>query len=223
MGAGELSVVAAVLVTLLLVVAGVAAFLFIAMGAMWFLRGRSAPDEADAEPSISKKKKKAKVESEVSTVIREPKGAPVKESKAMPAPLTPAAAVRGEAGKAAAPASSLAGPSGFLAPPPPPPFKAPGATGGKAGDAGAGGKSKGPLLGFFDEEKPQELEQKTELFSRDMAQRYAAMLDDEEDEGEHTELFSSAQIDAEMAAALFEDDTGANPKEPGKVVASDKK
>lgn len=210
MGAGELSVVAAVLVTLLLVVAGVAAFLFIAMGVVWFMRGRSATAEADVEPSV--KKKKAKVESEVSTVIREP--------KATPAPLTPASAVRGEAGKAAAPVSSLAGPAGFLAPPPPPPFKA---AGGKAGDAGADGKPKGPLLGFFDEERTQEPEQKTELFSRDMAQRYAAMLDDEDDEGEHTELFSSAQIDAEMAAALFDEDTGTAQKEPGKVVASNKK
>lgn len=198
------------LVTLLLVVAGVAAFLFVAMGAVWFLRGRSAPAEADAEPSVTKKKK-AKVESEVSTVIREP--------KASPAPLTPASAVRGEAGKAAAPVSSLAGPAGFLAPPPPP-FKG---AGGKAGDAGADGKPKVPLLGFFDEERTQDPEQKTELFSRDMAQRYAAMLDDEDDEGEHTELFSSAQIDAEMAAALFEEDSGTAQKEPGKVVASNKK
>lgn len=212
------------LVTLLLVVAGVAAFLFVAMGLVWFLRGRSSSEEADAEPSVTKKKKKAKVESEVSTVIRDPKSSPTKESKATPAPLTPASAVRGGASKGAASASPLAGPPGFLAPPPPPPFKAAGASGGKAGDAAAdAGKPKGPLLGFFDEEKPQETEQKTELFSRDMAQRYAAMLDDEDDEGEHTELFSSAQIDAEMSAALFDEDTGTNPKAPGKVVASDKK
>ena len=223
MGAGELSLVALVLVVLLLVVAGVAAFLFVAMGVIWFLRGRSAPDDADDAPG-AKKKKKAKVESEVSTVIREPKGPPVKESKATPAPLTPASAVRGEGAKAGAGPSPLAGPLGFAAPPPPPPFKgAAGASGAKSeGDAG---KVKGPLLGFFDEEKPQETEQKTELFSRDMAQRYAAMLDDDEDdEGEHTELFSSAQIDAEMAAALFDEDTGAGSKEPpGKVVATDKK
>ena len=197
------------------------------MGVVWFLRGRSATEEADAEPSVTRKKK-AKVESEVSTVIRDPKASPLKESKATPAPLTPASAVRGDAAKGAAAPSPLAGAAGFLAPPPPPPFKGAGAaapSGGKGADAGAdAGKSKVPLLGFFDDDKPQDTEQKTELFSRDMAARYAAMLDDDDDEGEHTELFSSAQIDAEMAAALFDEETGGGPKgPPGKIVASDKK
>jgi hypothetical protein len=217
LGAGELSLIAAVLVAVLLAVAGVAAFLFVAMGVIWFLRRGSAPAP---EP----KKKKGKVDADASTVIRDPKATPAKESKATPAPLTPASAVRGDAGKGAAPVSPLAGPPGFLAPPPPPPFKGAGGSPGKGADDKVGdGKAKGPLLGFFDEEKPQGEEQKTELFSRDMAARYAAMLDDEDDEGEHTELFSAANLDAEMAAALLDEDPSTAGKLPGKVVASNKK
>ncbi len=81
---------------------------------------------------------------------------------------------------------------------------------------------KGPLLGLFDEEKkgPGE-EAKTELFNRDTAKRYAEMLDDEDD-GDHTELFSSYDIDDAVGggAILDEDSTGAG-KVPGRIVAKD--
>ena len=140
----------------------------------------------------------SKEDADAKTVIREPKAAaPAKESKAAPAP-------------ALAP---------LVSPPPPPPFKA-----AAGGDAGGKPGKPGQLLGFFDGEKP-EGDAKTELFSRDMAARMAAMLDDDDDgenDGEHTELFSAAEMDAEVAAMLLEDDDVPG-KLPGRVVAENKK
>lgn len=174
---------------------GVAGVMLFVVVALWFVRRRGA------EPAAPPKRKP---DPDAPTMIREVKP---KDAQALaPAPASPPA-------KSAEPASA---PPAFISPPPPPPFKAGGA---------AGGKGAGPLLGFFDDDKPKGEEAKTELFSRDMAARMAAMLDDDEDdEGEHTELFSAADMEAEVAAMMLEEDTGMLKKGlPGRVVAEDKK
>lgn len=218
----SIAIVATLLVVAVLV--GIVGLVLFGVVIVWFLRRRSAPTPTKHDP-------------EASTVIREHKAPPTKETKATPAPLTPASAVRGDAPAGDTASSPLKPPAGLAAPPP---FKAPPPTplstaaappppsGAKAaaGPADAGkAKQPGPLLGFFDDDKPQEGEAKTELFSRDMAARYAAMLDDEDDEGEHTELFSAAQLEEEVASAMLDDETGAQKptKLPGKVVAEEKK
>jgi hypothetical protein len=81
---------------------------------------------------------------------------------------------------------------------------------------------------FFDEEGSTD-EQKTELFSREAAQRYAQMLDFETDSVERTEVFGS-QPEGEIGQAVLTDDTTGSASvrrpptpPPGRIVATDKK
>lgn len=196
--------------------------LLIGVGVWWVRRGRAVPP-----PPVQKAKKKPQkslpdtgsAASRAQTVKTPAVPQPVQRA-ATPAPLTPASALRGNGAPPPTPPSPLeprplAPPTaGFSMPPPPPPF----------GSQGEKAKNPGPLLGFFDDDHKPGDDAKTELFSRDAAKRYAQMLDDEDD-GEHTQLFSSQDIDRETGNAVFDDDlaTGNHQKKlPGRVVAEDK-
>jgi hypothetical protein len=145
------------------------------------------------------------------TLIKPPPRMPSQEKTApsIPTPAKPAAAPKETK-------------PGLAAPPPPKPLGVNPAPA-KAGKPPAppafpsfydDGK-KGPLLGFLDDDKGGD-EAKTELFSRDTAKRYAEMLDDEDD-GDHTELFSNQDLDLSGGggAILDEDSTGGG-KVPGR-------
>jgi hypothetical protein len=229
--------IAVVLLALAGVALGVVGLLLCFVVVMWFIRRRRAASMAIEETVINAPRASAEAPSRSQSQRAPAMPAPPPKSMTPPpaiAPpgmdVTPAPApVSRSSGaqRAAQPAPTPAGrtsiapksgtpaPAGFAPPPPPPPFKplAP----------PSGPPPKGPLIGFFDEDKD---DAKTELFSRDAAARYAAMLDDDDD-GDHTELFSNHDLDADVAAMLAEEEesTGkagkAKKKPPGRVVAED--
>ena len=197
-------VIIVIIVAGVLVLGGGVALLVFAGGAAFFLRGRKGDEEEEEDDDDE-----TAPGEELTLTLPDPPPAPAPA----PPPKTPAKPPGRVVGGAT--------PSGqFREPPPPPPFAGtpaktlPGNSArGSAPPAPASQKPsplspmsplaappKPPGKSYFDEDGT---DVKTELFSRDAAKRYAAMLDDEDD-GEHTELFSSTDLDADLAGLMEE-------------------